>query len=94
MRRQHRTNLLIWLGLVLLAAVEFSGSFLPLADKMRPILILPAVIMAALVSLYMRLPNAPQVARGFAIAGVFWLTVLLGLAMMDPITRTFYAVGQ
>jgi hypothetical protein len=42
----------------------------------------------------MRLPGAPHIARGFAVAGVFWLAVLLGLAIMDPTTRTFYAVTQ
>lgn len=38
----------------------------------------------------MRVRSAPDIAHGFAIAGVFRLTVLLGLAMMDPLTRTIY----
>jgi caa(3)-type oxidase subunit IV len=94
MNRQHRVNLAIWVGLIVLAGLEFGASYLPLPPAIRPVLILPAVIMAALVSLYMRLPGAPHIARGFAVAGVFWLAVLLGLAMMDPMTRTFYAVTQ
>jgi caa(3)-type oxidase subunit IV len=93
MKQQHRVNLLIWLGLIVLAALELGASFLPLPPTARPILVLPAVVMAVLVSLYMRLPSAPQIARGFAVAGVFWLAVLLGLAMMDPMTRTLYAIG-
>ncbi len=49
--------------------------------------------MAAIVALgYMRLLTAPDIAKGFAIAGIFWLTVLLGLAMTDPLTRAVYAV--
>jgi caa(3)-type oxidase subunit IV len=93
MRRQHRFNLLIWLGLLVLAAVEFGVSYLPVSAGIRPILLLPAIIMACLVSFYMRLPSAPPIARAFAIAGVFWLTVLLGLAMMDPMTRALYPSG-
>jgi hypothetical protein len=49
--------------------------------------------MAILVALgFMRLLTAPDIARGFAIAGVFWLTVLLGLVMTDPLTRAVYTV--
>lgn len=48
---------------------------------------LPAAVTAALVALgYMRLLAAPDLAQGFAIAGVFWLTILLGLTMTDPLT--------
>ena len=93
MRQHLHRYLLIWCGLVGLAVIEFGASFLPLSPGTRPILLLPAVTMAVLVSLYMRLPGAPQIARGFAIAGVFWLAVLLGLAMMDPLTRVVYAIG-
>jgi hypothetical protein len=94
MRRQHRLNLAIWLGLLIVGAMEFGLARLPLPAEIRPMLLLAAVIMAGLVSLYMRLPGAPHIARGFAIAGLFWLSVLLGLVMMDPLTRTFYAIGQ
>ena len=34
------------------------------------------------------------IARGFAVAGIFWLAVLLGLAMTDPLTRTIYAAAR
>jgi caa(3)-type oxidase subunit IV len=94
MRRQHRFNLIIWLALLLSAAIEFGASFLSIPAEIRPVLILPAVMMASLVSLgYMRLPTAPDLAKAFAIAGVFWLTILLGLAMTDPLTRAIYPVA-
>jgi hypothetical protein len=49
--------------------------------------------MAVLVALgFMRLLTAPDIAKSFAIAGIFWLTVLLGLVMTDPLTRAVYAV--
>jgi caa(3)-type oxidase subunit IV len=92
-KKRHRLNLLIWLGLLVVAAAELGISFLPIPPRTRPVLMLAAVTMATLVALgYMRLLTAPPIARGFAIAGLFWLTVLLGLAMTDPLTRTVYAV--
>jgi caa(3)-type oxidase subunit IV len=94
MRPQIRLNLLIWLGLLVLAAIEFGASLLPMSPGTRPVLVLPTVGMVALVSLYMRLPSAPRISRGFAVAGVFWLAVLVGLAMMDPLTRVVFAIGQ
>ena len=73
--------------------MEFGFSFLRCRAACARILMLPSVIMAVLVALgYMRLLSAPDIAKGFAIAGLFWLTVLLGLAMTDPMTRAVYAV--
>jgi caa(3)-type oxidase subunit IV len=93
MKPRHRSDLLTWMALLLVAALEFGASFLSIPTFVRPILILPSVAMAILVALgFMRLLTAPDIAKGFAIAGVFWLTVLLGLAMTDPLTRAVYAV--
>ncbi len=93
MMSRHRSDLLIWLGLLAAAFVEFAVSFLAIPTAIRPILILPSVAMAVLVALgFMRLLTAPDIAKGFAIAGIFWLTVLLGLVMTDPLTRAVYAV--
>lgn len=93
MKPRHRSDLLTWVALLLAAALEFGGSFLAIPASIRPILILPSVGMAALVALgFMRLLTAPDIAKGFAIGGIFWLTVLLGLAMTDPMTRAVYAV--
>jgi cytochrome c oxidase subunit 4 len=93
MRTRHRLDLLIWLTLLCIAALEIGGSFLPIPAGTRPILALPAAIMAALVAFgYMRLLSAPIIARGFAVAGMFWLAILLGLAMTDPLTRTIYTI--
>jgi hypothetical protein len=91
--KPHRFHLLIWLALVLSAALEFGVSFLAIPRDVRPILILPSAGMVVLVALgFMRLLMAPDIAKGFAIGGIFWLTVLLGLAMTDPLTRAVYAV--
>jgi caa(3)-type oxidase subunit IV len=94
MRKRHRLDMFVWLALLIVAAMEFGASFLPIPAGTRPILMLPAAIMAVVVALgYMRLLTAPEIARAFAVAGIFWLTVLLGLAMTDPLTRTVYAVA-
>lgn len=93
MKPRHRSDLLVWLALLLGAALEFGVSFLAIPQGVRPILILPSVGMAVLVALgFMRVLTAPDIAKGFAIGGIFWLTVLLGLAMTDPMTRAVYAV--
>ena len=93
MTKQHRQNLLIWMGLLLVGAAEIAISQIPMPRGARPLLMTPAVLMAVLIGLgYMRLASAPPIARAFAIAGMFWLVVLLSLAMMDPLTRAFYGV--
>jgi cytochrome c oxidase subunit 4 len=95
MKKRHRLNLLLWLALLCVAVLEFGVSFLPIPAGTRPILALPAATMALLVALgYMRLLDAPNIARGFAVAGIFWLAILLGLTMTDPLTRTIYAVTR
>jgi cytochrome c oxidase subunit 4 len=93
MRRRHRLDIGTWLLLLVLAAAEFGGSHLPLPRGLRPLLLVPSVLMAATVALlFMRIRSSPGIARGFAIAGLFWLTILLGLGMMDPLTRAIYPV--
>jgi caa(3)-type oxidase subunit IV len=93
MKARHRCDLLTWGTLLLAAALEFGVSFLSISSSIRPILLLPSVGMAVLVALgFMRLLTAPEIAKVFAIGGTFWLTVLLGLAMIDPLTRAVYAV--
>jgi caa(3)-type oxidase subunit IV len=80
---------------MMLGGVQFAASFLPLPTGARPLLILPSVVMATLVALgFMRLLSAPAIARCFAIAGVSWLAILVGLAMMDPLTRAVYAIAM
>jgi hypothetical protein len=40
-----------------------------------------------------RTVHVVQLARGFALAGLPWLLLLLGLGTMDPLTRAVYPVG-
>jgi cytochrome c oxidase subunit 4 len=91
MSRKHRHLLICWLALLTVAAIEFGCAFSPLARLYRPLLLLPALCMVALVAfMFMGVRNGPAIVRIFAIAGVVWLTILLGLGMMDPLTRAIY----
>jgi len=93
MSRAHRQALLCWLGLLLLGATEFGVSFIHFDRALRPLLMLPALAMVALVGLvFMRVRSGVAVVRGFALAGLLWLLLLLGLGSMDPMTRTAYVV--
>jgi cytochrome c oxidase subunit IV len=91
MTRQHRHLLLCWLALLGLAAIEFGGAWIDFNRSLRPVLLLPAITMAALVVfMFMGVQRGPSIVRCFVIAGLFWLAVLLGLGMMDPLTRAVY----
>jgi cytochrome c oxidase subunit 4 len=93
MTRAHRQLLLCWAGLLLLAAAEFGCATVRFDRSYRPLLLLPALAMVALMALmFMRVRSGVAVVRVFAIAGLFWLTILLGLGMMDPLTRAIYPV--
>ena len=44
--------------------------------------------------MFMDVRRGPALVRFFAIAGLFWLAILLGLGMVDPLTRAVYpAIG-
>jgi cytochrome c oxidase subunit 4 len=83
--------LLAWIALLALWGTEFGCSYLKFDRSLRPVLIVPAIMMAAVLAFaFMRVRAGPAVVRGFAIAGLFWLTILLGLGTADPLTRAVY----
>jgi cytochrome c oxidase subunit 4 len=83
--------LVAWVLLLVLLGVQFGAAMLTFAPWLRVLILLPALAMAAIVGIvFMEIGRAPVIARGFAVAGLFWLLVLLGLGSMDPLTRTDY----
>ena len=83
----------IWLLLLVLGGAEFAASFLPIPRGFRPLVILPAALMVAIVALgFMEVKRGFVLVRAFAVAAMFWLLVLLGLGSADPLTRTDYRV--
>ena len=66
-------------------------SFLPLDRALRPLVLIPAVLMVGIVgTVFMEVRRGPEIVRLFAVAGLLWLTILLGLGSLDPMTRTDY----
>jgi caa(3)-type oxidase subunit IV len=94
MSKRHRTLLLAWIGLLVIGAVEFGVGMVSFNPSYRPLLMLLAIAMVIVVAvMFMRVESGPGTNRIFAMAGIFWLAILLGLAMMDPMTRNVYPVG-
>lgn len=93
MTPRYRHLLLAWVLLMILLAVEFGASFLPLDRSARPLVLVPAVLMVGVVgTFFMQIGRGPALVRLFAVAGLLWLTFLLGLGSLDPMTRTDYPV--
>jgi hypothetical protein len=80
-----------WITLILLWGLEFGLSFVAMPVWLRPILLIVAAGMVALVALlFMHVGRGPIVVRGFAVVAIFWMIVLIGLGSMDPLTRAQY----
>ena len=90
MRRLFAT----YLGLLLLLGGELGLSFLPLSRDLRPLLLVPALLMVSLVGFqFMQVRSGPTIVRLFVSAGLLWLIVLLGLGSLDPLSRIQYPVA-
>lgn len=84
-----------WIVLLLLFAIELGASFAPIPPWQRTWLLLPAIAMAVILAVvFMEIGRGPVIVRGFAAAAVVWLTILLGLGSMDPLTRTDYHLSD
>jgi caa(3)-type oxidase subunit IV len=93
MSQRFRRLLLAWVLLMALLAIEFGASFLPLDRSARPLVLIPAVLMVAVVgTIFMEVGRGPEIIRLFAVAALLWLSMLLGLGSLDPMTRIDYPV--
>lgn len=89
MTRHFRALLGTWVVLLVLLAGEFGVGFLPLPRSIRPlILIAPVIMVAAVGIMFMQIRKGPITVRLFVVAGLVWLSILLGLGSLDPMTRT------
>jgi hypothetical protein len=78
-----------WIVLLILLSGEFGASFLPLGPSVRPLILIPAVLMVgAVATMFMQVTKGPTIVRLFAVAALVWITILLGLGSLDPMTRT------
>ena len=75
----------VWLGLLAAIGIEAAAGYV-LGWGLVSLAI--GLCMAGAVALFfMEAGRGPSQIRVFAVAGVFWLLVLLGLGVMDPLTR-------
>ena len=86
-----RTIVAVWLALLLALAAEFTAAHLPHAT-LTTMAIATAMALAAAAG-FMRLTTLRGPAAIFALAGLFWLAVLLGLGNLDIATRHDIGVG-
>ena len=93
MSRRLRQLVLAWILLMVLLAIQIGVSFLPLGQSSRPLVLIPAVLMVAVVgTVFMEVGRGPEIIRLFAVAALLWLSILLGLGSLDPMTRIIYYV--
>ena len=77
--------LLTWIGLLLLLGMEFVAAYLPAVRGAAPFVGIGMAVVVALT--FMRLGGNRGLPAIFALAGVFWLFVILGLGGLDSFTR-------
>jgi cytochrome c oxidase subunit IV len=84
-----RTLLLSWAALVALLALTVLLSYQPLGAFNTPIALMIAALKAAIVAIiFMELCESRALVIAFALAGFFWLAILLWLAGADYLTRS------
>jgi cytochrome c oxidase subunit 4 len=77
-----------WVALMALFGLTLGSSFIPLRGFNTVVNISIAVAKAALVALiFMRLKVSTPLVRLFAVAGVAWLMILIGLSLTDLLNR-------
>lgn len=85
-----RPLLLGWIGLLALLGVQVGLAFLPLGGAHLYFALGISVAMATIVAwIFMELASAPDLARIFAYAGLFWVMVLFALGGSDYATRAW-----
>lgn len=82
-----RSLLFAWIALLALLAVEVALTWLRVGWAAG--FIVP-VMLGIVAVVFMRVLRESQLSRVFALAGLFWLAVLIGLGGVDFLTRHDY----
>lgn len=86
--RPPRVVLFVWLGLLALLMLTVFAAYLPLGALNTIVALAIASTKAALVAaVFMELRQRNLLTLAFAIAGFFWLGILLWLSFSDYLTR-------
>ena len=87
-RRPPRIIVFAWLGLLALLTLTVFAAYLPLGTFNTVVALAIAATKAALVAaIFMELRERNSLTLAFAIAGLFWLGIMLWLALSDYVTR-------
>ena len=79
---------LVWVGLLVLLAINIGIAHLPLGRAKTPINLLIAVVQASLMfTVFMRLNRASALVKLAAAAGLVWLSILFLIGSADYLTR-------
>jgi cytochrome c oxidase subunit 4 len=82
--------LFVWLALAICAAATTGIAFLDIGSFRIALELISAALMAVLVGAFlMELRQKSKIMRLALIAGMVWLTILLGLTLADYMTRTW-----
>ncbi len=84
-------TLLVWCALAVGVAAELLGAWMGWPGVATGIGLCLAIVVALT---FMRLGSSGGLVPVFAVAGVFWLCILLGLGSMDTLTRHNVSVPQ
>ncbi len=87
----RKTYVLVWIALMILTAVTAAVSFVNLGQWSAPVAMAIASTKALLVALFfmhLRYEHS-KVVMVWAMAGIFWLSLLMVLSMADYITRGY-----
>ena len=85
-------TILVWVGLLVLLVCEFVAARVP---ELRGIVPAIGIGMALLVAFsFMQLGSSRGLTPIFAVAGVFWLCIMLGLGSLDVFTRHDIPIPQ
>jgi cytochrome c oxidase subunit 4 len=78
----------VYLALLALLGLTAAAALLPPGPWSTPVSLAFATAKAALIfTWFMRLREQPGLVRLFALAGFFWLSILLGLTFAEVFTR-------
>jgi cytochrome c oxidase subunit 4 len=93
-RAPPRVLLLSWLGLLSLLAITVFAAYQPLGVFNTGLSLAIATAKALLVAvIFMELRRASALTLAVAAAGLFWLAIMLWLAMGDYVTRSGFRWG-
>jgi len=87
-RSHTRSYVLVYLALLLLLGATIGAAYMDLGPLNLALTLLIATLKAGLVLVFfMHIRESSGLVRFFALAGLIWLVILIGLTLSDYLTR-------